>query len=151
MAIDELLPPMVPFEHGKKVPLPDLVSKTLERLDEGTLKDISPNGEYVEVEATFAYGLDGSGSHAVYNDASLMIEEIDTTHFLVGGMALSKIEAGSDLLYYDKKMNSSVAERPCLLVPGKEDNALVCKVLKDFDREALQVYSCSLSLCIKTL
>ena len=94
------------------------------------------------LSASFIYGLDGSGSHSEYNSESSLKDNVDTSHFIVSGLALSKItQHGRDgILYSDQKLASSMAERPLLLCPGKEDREIVERsIMTIFDAEVRDV------------
>jgi hypothetical protein len=72
-------------------------------------------------------GCDVSGGHKVYNAASSLNENIDTSHFMVGGIALVQLclndEAGT-VLYNVKNPSCDDNERPILICPGKDTREL---------------------------
>ena len=137
---EKLLPEIQPFRHGIRCSLGDVVINTLSRLPDKIIRCLMPHSDSI-LSASFIYGLDGSGSHSEYNSESSLKDNVDTSHFIVSGLALSKItQLGHDgILYSDQKLASSMAERPLLLCPGKEDRKIVGEIMKIFDAEVRDV------------
>ena len=132
---DELMPKLLPFHHGLRAPLGAVVRSTLERLPEDFVQALPCAA--TTIEATFIFGFDGSGSHQEYNSESSLREGVDTSHFMVCGLALSKVVCTDDysLIYFDKKLSSSTAERPIIICPGREDRSLVQEIFEVLDSE----------------
>lgn len=83
-------------------------------------------------------GIDGSGSHQVYNSESSLREGLDTTHILVGGFCLTKIlldNPAGDVIFKDRAPSAAEAERPLLLVPGKETREAFGQLIKLIDSD----------------
>ena len=137
----ELCVDLYEYELGLRATMSDVVYATLKRLPDEVLQQISPNLSDTHLSASFVYGLDGSGDHAVYNTEESLSADIDTTHFMLAGMALSSIHGATDksLSWHDEKMCSSTAERTFMIVPGREKQDLVEKMVKLLDDEADQV------------
>ena len=137
----ELMPDLYEFEFGLRASMADVVHATLERLPDEVLSQLCPSLEDSSLVASFVYGLDGSGCHAEYNTEESLSADVDTSHFIIAGMALSYISSsvGGSMCWHDEKMCSSSAERPLIIVPGKEAYTLVDKVVSLLDEEAEQV------------
>ena len=129
------------FELGLRASMPDVVQSTFERLPDEVLAHVNPDHTDRHLKASFVWGLDGSGSHAEYNTAESLSADIDTSHFMMAGMALSSIRSpdGESLSWHDEKMCSATAERTLMIVPGRETRDLVRKMVNILDAEVAQV------------
>ncbi len=135
----EIQPKLESFENGWKVNLKEAITLTLQRTFqnlEDTLTARKAN-EFGLV-CKFVGGCDGSGSHAIYNSATSLAEGVDTSHMLVGGFALTEIRLNGQegtSIYKDNNCSSSDAERPWLLIPGRETKEIFKKVMETFDQD----------------
>ena len=142
---NEILPTFQEFEHGWKINLTDAVSKTLERFlqnQDPVWKESIPD-EY-GIKCFFSGGCDGSGSHSVYNSESSLTENVDTSHMLISGFSLTQVQANDEektVLFKDSLCSSSSAERPWILIPGKESKENFSKVIQIMDAEINAVQS----------
>ena len=125
--VKKFLPQRIDKEHGVFFDLYEAVHLTLLRLPKSVKDKMAAsleNGSTVLVR--FAGGMDTSGGHRVYNSASSLAENVDTTHMFFGGVSLVHIKAhdGSrETLYKNKNAASVDAERPIMIFPGKETPA----------------------------
>ena len=145
----ELLPVLEVFEHGWKVNLQEAVSKTLERW---FLQHENLQKEYTSlaqgIQCFFSGGCDGSGGHSVYNSASSLADNVDTSHMLFAGFALTEVRAldSDKTIFKDSFCNSSNAERPWVLIPGKESRENFAKVIKVIDKDVNEITSSELNI-----
>ena len=145
----ELFVDLYDFELGLKASMSDVILSTLQRLPDEVLTVLSSDKTNKTLRANFVYGFDGSGDHSEYNSAEVQQNDIDTSHFVIAGMALSCIMSpdGTTMAWYDEKMSSSSAERPLVIAPGRENEDLVQKVTDLLDKEAKEVGR-QMMLCI---
>jgi len=132
----EIQPKMETFENGWKVNLREAITLTLQRAFEtlnGALT--AANAEEFGITCKFIGGCDGSGSHAIYNSATSLAAGVDTSHMLVGGFALTEIKSRDIQIFKDKNCCSIFAERPWLLIPGRESKENFQKVMEVFDQD----------------
>ena len=123
-----MIPPLFKFHDGWRADVFDIVHSTLQRLPVEVVKTISTQeAQDCGVVARFISGCDVSGSHKVYSSASSLDNNIDTTHFMVGGIALVQLclddEAGT-LIYNVRNPSCDDNERPVLICPGKDTREL---------------------------
>jgi hypothetical protein len=135
----EILPKLEVFENGWKINLKEAITLTLQRTFQN-LDDKLTTAKAIEygLVCKFVGGCDGSGSHAIYNSATSLAEGVDTSHMLVGGFALTEIRLnGHDrtTLYKDTNCSSSHAERPWVLIPGRETKEIFKKIMETFDQD----------------
>ena len=119
-----MLPPLINFHDGWRADIYDVVKCTLQRLPAEVVQTLSnEEAQSCGVVAKFITGCDVSGSHKVYKAPSSLTENIDTSHFMVGGIALIQLslndEAGT-VIYNVKNPSCDDNERPILICPGKD-------------------------------
>ena len=69
-------------------------------------------------------------------------ENVDTTHMLYAGYVVTRIYSKDGLeLYFDEKLSASDAERPLVLVPGKETSELLREISMDIEKEVMSIKS----------
>ena len=126
--------------NGVVFNLKDMLEKTIERvlnladLEDEVIEDIKQYGLVAKVNS----GADGSGDHQVYNQASSLVEGIDTTHIIFSGFTLISLHVNNlsnTEIFRERSPQSSEAERPLQIVPGKEDDETFGKVMQRLNRE----------------
>ena len=144
---NELMPKMSKFEHGFCFEFSQAVCMTLGRLPPAAhtcIFEKVPN--FNKVIATVTYGLDGSGSHRVYNSETSLAEGVDTSHILFAGFSLINLKTWDGTIIYEvPNPNSSDNERPIIICPGREDKELVKKALKHL-QEGAQILAFSFGM-----
>ena len=83
-------------------------------------------------------GIDGSGKHSEYNSASSLAKGVDTSHFLYAGFTLLDLRIADQertIIYEDLRPGSPEAERPLMIIPGKESSENFAKVLQRLTEE----------------
>ncbi len=157
-------PKLEVFEHGWRMKLKDALSMTLQRIF-GALEEklISENAHETGVVCKFVGGCDGSGNHAIYNSATSLAEGVDTSHMLVSGFVLTEIKINNSegkVIFTDIASQSSNAERPLILCPGRETKENFQKVMELLDEEITSVMgepmivnniSCTITFCLSQL
>ena len=145
VAENEILPLLEPFEFGWKVNLLEAVTITLKRFFE---QHDSIRSECVtlksEIQCLFVGGCDGSGGHSIYNSETSLAENVDTSHMLFAGFSLTELKTQGEekvVLFKDNHVASSNAERPWLLILGKESKENFGKVIKVLDADIQEVVS----------
>ena len=157
-------PKLEVFEHGWRMKLRDALSMTLTRIfqvleEKLVLENVRDTG----LVCKFVGGCDGSGNHAIYNSATSLAEGVDTSHMLVSGFALTEIKTNNSegkVIFTDIASQSSNAERPLILCPGRETKENFQKVMEILDMEITSVMSepmivnnisCSITFCLSQL
>ena len=135
----ELLPKLEYFENGLKINLKEAITLTLQRTFQNLEETlIAAKAMESGLVCKFVGGCDGSGSHAIYNSATSLAEGVDTSHMLVGGFALTEIRLNAEegtSIYKDNNCSSSHAERPWLLIPGRETKEIFKRIMETFDQD----------------
>jgi hypothetical protein len=88
-------------------------------------------------------GLDGSGHHPVYSTESTLDSQVDASHIIVAGFALLEIRVNdldATVVFKDSHQCCSDAERPFILLTGKEDkeNSRILNELIDTQASEMQ-------------
>ena len=132
--------------NGVSFNLKDMLAITIQRvlditeLEDNTVNDIKEHGIIAKVNS----GADGSGEHQVYNQASSLVEGIDTTHIIFSGFTLLSLHVNNQSkteIFRERTPGSSEAERPLQVVPGKEDDETFRKIMARLNREKSEMMS----------
>ena len=127
---DSLTPFLMPFfgRPGFKAFLHEVIYLTLTRLPKDVMKKLALIPRGTKVIAFFTGGMDGSGSHKVYNSQSSLNVHFDAKSILFAGISLIYLKLDDEegtMLYEVPNPCSSDNERPLILCPGKEEPELV--------------------------
>ena len=113
---------MIHNEHGVSIgigiPYSNLVSLTTERL---LLLNPVPQEYQLPIILTIADGLDGSGSHRIYNQAPTNSNFSTKSFILFAFKALPLIDKTGEEIWTNPSPNSPFGTRPIALVAQKEN------------------------------
>ena len=83
--VKNILPDLISYDHADCAGFKDLLSRTLERILSSSSSSFDPTTVSSGILCHAKIGIDGSGSHAIYNSATSLREGVDTSHMLVAG------------------------------------------------------------------
>ena len=149
-----MLPALIKFQNGWRADVYDVVKSTLQRLPPDVLQSLSQaEPQNCGVVAKFISGCDVSGSHKVYRAPSSLGENIDTSHFMVGGIALTQLSLNDEsgtVLYNVKNPSCDDNERPILICPGKDTRELNDLTFEAIDQGIQKVHNEPILICYNT-
>jgi hypothetical protein len=140
----DMLPPLIKFHDGWRADIYEIVKCTLQRLPTEVVQALeTEEAQSTGVVAKFITGCDVSGSHKVYKAPSSLGEGIDTSHFMVGGIALTQLclndEAGT-VLHNIRNPSCDDNERPIIICPGKDTKELNDLTFEAIDQGIIKVH-----------
>ena len=88
----------------------------------------------------------------MYNSESSLADGVDTSHFMVAGIALTAISINDERrtsVYIDKRVQSSNSERPIILAPGRETREFLAETLQEIEEGCKELTENNLSITFK--
>ena len=137
--IQNTMPILRPINDGMIAKVLDVALKTLTRLPDnaiGFLMDVQEQRRNPRFVANFTTGLDGSGSHSVYNAPSFLNSTKKTSNYIIAGMSLNSIciDDGSNTTVYSVDNACSFKnQRPIAILPGRETRDNIQDVVAALD------------------
>ena len=136
--VKNILPDLISYDHGVRAGFKDLLLRTLGRILSRSSTKLLPTTISSGIVCQVKVGIDGSGSHAIYNSASSLREGVDTSHMLVAGFSVPQItvnDSQSSVIFRDRHCSSVFSERPMILIPGGETAERFGRVLQLIESE----------------
>ena len=123
---NNIIPKLIKVGDGFRLPVALVSESTLSRLPQEVKQILYANianRKDVSFIANFSAGVDGSGSHKVYNSSSYLTKKTDFTHYIAASIALQSISIDDEtktVIYTVDNCCSFNNQRPIALRPGKE-------------------------------
>ena len=136
--VKNILPTLIPFEHGVRANLKEILRGTVERILSSYTQIFTDDTISTGIVCQVKIGIDGSGSHAVYNSATSLRDGVDTSHMLVVGFTIPSIvvnDVHQTVIFQDRQSSSVFSEHPLVLIPGGETRERFGRVLKLIETE----------------
>ena len=137
--IHSTMPALRSLNEGVIANVLDVAILTLSRLPEKAvsfLENVNEQRRKPKFVANFTTGLDGSGSHKIYNSASFLSSTKNTSNLIIAGMALNSIcidDETKTLIHSVDNACSFNNQRPIAIVPGRETRENIQDVLGSLD------------------